>query len=152
MKTETRIFGTIDIADEKIITMPKGMIGFPDLQKFTLIFDEDKNDKGESIMWLQSMDDGDIAFPVITPNLVKDDYTPNVSEELLSPLGEMKDEDVYMLVTVTVPKEITKMTCNLQAPIIINMDNNKAVQIIVDLDYPIRFPIFDILKGRKDGE
>ena len=42
MKAETRIFGTIDIEDSKIIKMEKGMIGFPDLRKFTLIFDKEK--------------------------------------------------------------------------------------------------------------
>ena len=30
MKAETRIFGIIDIEDDKVITMEKGMIGFPD--------------------------------------------------------------------------------------------------------------------------
>ena len=36
MKAETRIFGTIDIEDSKIIKMEKGMIGFPDLKTFHL--------------------------------------------------------------------------------------------------------------------
>ena len=37
MKAETRYFGTIDIEEEKIITLEKGMIGFPDFKNFTLI-------------------------------------------------------------------------------------------------------------------
>ena len=31
MKAKTRLFGEIDIADDKIITLEKGMIGFPEL-------------------------------------------------------------------------------------------------------------------------
>ena len=46
MKANTRLFGEIDIEDDKIITMDGGMIGFPFLQKFTLIFDEEKEKKG----------------------------------------------------------------------------------------------------------
>ena len=63
MKAETRIFGTIEIEDDKIVTMEKGMIGFPELKHFALIFDEEKEEKDRTIMWFQSMDDGDIAFP-----------------------------------------------------------------------------------------
>lgn len=43
MKANTRIFGEIEIADEKIITLEKGMIGFPNLNRFALIYDEEKN-------------------------------------------------------------------------------------------------------------
>ena len=42
MKANTRLFGEIDIDEEKIITLENGMIGFPDLRKFTLIFDKEK--------------------------------------------------------------------------------------------------------------
>ena len=50
MKAKTRIFGEIEIADDKIITLEKGMIGFPDLNRFALIFDEEKQKKHNSIM------------------------------------------------------------------------------------------------------
>ena len=66
MKAKTRMFGEIDIQEDKIITLESGMIGFPDMQKFTLIFDEEKGSKSH-IMWLQSMDDPQTAFPVINP-------------------------------------------------------------------------------------
>ena len=155
MKAETRIFGTIDIADDKIITLNKGMIGFPELQHFALIFDEERGIDTFSIMWLQSMDDGDIAFPVIMPTLIKPDYAPSVNDEILSPLGELTADNTYILTTVTVPSNIERITSNFQAPIIINTDNNKAAQIIVEGDYEIRFPIYDLLqqlKSEKAGE
>ena len=40
MRVNTRLFGEIEIADEKIITFPNGIIGFPDMKKFTMIYDE----------------------------------------------------------------------------------------------------------------
>ena len=40
MRVETRLFGEIDIAEEKIITLGRGLIGYPDMKRFTLIFDE----------------------------------------------------------------------------------------------------------------
>ena len=150
MKAETRIFGTIEIEDEKIVTMEKGMIGFPELKHFALIFDEEKEEKDRTIMWFQSMDDGDIAFPVMNPMIVKEDYVFNVNEEILAPIGEVNDEDVFILVTVTVPQQIEKLTVNLKAPIIINMQNNKAVQIVVEDDYPVKYPVYNALKAAKE--
>lgn len=44
MKLKTRVFGEIDIDDEKIITFENGIIGFPDLKRFTLIFNEEKRE------------------------------------------------------------------------------------------------------------
>lgn len=150
MKANTRIFGEIEIADDKIITMERGMIGFPDLNHFALIFDEEKGQKQSSIMWLQSMDDADIAFPVMDPHAVKEDYNPNVNEEIVAPIGELNDENTYVLVTVTVPKKIEDFSVNLKAPIVVNMDNRKAVQLIVEDDYPIKYKVYDVLKAKKE--
>ena len=137
MKADSRIFGKIEIEDDKIITLEKGMIGFPDLNHFALIYDEEKEKKYNSIMWLQSMDDPDIAFPVMMPHIVKEDYNPNVSEEMIAPLGKLTPENTYILVTVTVPKNIEDFSVNLKAPVVINMDNRKGVQMIVEDDYPL---------------
>lgn len=150
MKANTRIFGEIEIADEKIITMERGMIGFPNLNHFALIFDEEKGQKQTSIMWLQSMDDTDIAFPVMDPHAVKEDYNPNVNEEIVAPIGELNEENTFVLVTVTVPKKIEDFSVNLKAPIVVNMDNRKAVQLIVEDDYPIKYKVYEVLKAKKE--
>lgn len=150
MKAKTRIFGEIEIADEKIITLEKGMIGFPNLNHFALIFDEEKEQKDTTIMWLQSMDEPDIAFPVMMPHVVMEDYRPNVSEEILAPLGEMTEENTYLLVTVTVPKKVEDFSVNLKAPIVINMENHKGVQIIVEDDYPIKYKVYDVIRNKKE--
>ena len=47
MKAKTRLFGEIDIEEDKIIHLENGMIGFPDMQNFALIFDEEKGDKAK---------------------------------------------------------------------------------------------------------
>ena len=150
MNANTRIFGEIEIADEKIITMERGMIGFPNLNHFALIFDEEKGQKQTSIMWLQSMDDTDIAFPVMDPHAVKEDYNPNVNEEIVAPIGELNEENTFVLVTVTVPKKIEDFSVNLKAPIVVNMDNRKAVQLIVEDDYPVKYKVYEVLKAKKE--
>ena len=150
MKANTRMFGAIDIADDKIITMEKGMIGFPELTHFALIFDEEKKDKAFKIMWLQSMDDGNVAFPVIDPVHFIEDYHPSVNEEIIAPLGEVNDDNTYLLVTVTVPKKVEDFSVNLKAPIVINLDTNKGAQVITEDDYPVKYKIYDLLKASKE--
>lgn len=150
MKANTRLFGNIDVADDKIITMEKGMIGFPEYTHFALIFDEEKKDKKFKIMWLQSMEDGEVAFPVVDPVSVKEDYKPTVNDELIAPLGEMSEEDTYILVTATVPKRIEDFSVNLKAPIVINMATNKGAQVITEDDYQVKYKVYDLLKAKKE--
>ena len=152
MLIKTKIFGEVEISDEKILTFEDGIIGFPDLKHFTLIHDEEKgNDAG--IRYFQSIEEPGFAMPVMNPLMVCETYNPQVSEELLSDLGNLSDDNIVVLVTVTVPTDLTKMTVNLQGPIIINSDEKKGAQIIVEgNDYPVRFPIYDILKARKEGQ
>ena len=148
MKAATRLFGEIEIDESKIITFEDGIIGFPDMKKFTLIFDEEKEDR-PSISWLQSMDEPEIAFPVMDPLFVCETYNPSVEDELLKNLGTKKEDNLYVLVTVTVPQNIKELAVNLKAPIVINTDTRKASQIIVEDDLPVRYRIYEILEEAK---
>lgn len=151
MKVNTRLFGEIDIADDKIVTLEKGIIGFPDLQKFTLIFDLDKGDKG-IIKWFQSLDEPQFALPVIDPSVILPNYAPVINNELLEPLGELNDDNLLILVTIKVPGDVKQMTVNLRAPLIINADTLKGGQLITDDENDVRFPIYDLLQNAKGGE
>jgi len=152
MRVNTKVFGEIEITDDKIIMFPKGIIGFPDMKKFTLLHDVERGNKA-GIRWLQSLDEPGFAMPVMDPLAVKPDYDPEVEDELLKEIGELKDDNLLVLVTVRVPHDLTQMTVNLQGPILINVDEKKGCQVIVDPEkYPVKFPIYDILKAGKDGE
>lgn len=148
MKAATRLFGEIEIDESKIITFEDGIIGFPDMKKFTLIFDEEKEGR-PSISWLQSMDEPEIAFLVMDPLFVCETYNPSVEDELLKNLGTIKEDNLYVLVTVTVPQNIKELAVNLKAPIVINTDTRKASQIIVEDDLPVRYRIYEILEEAK---
>lgn len=152
MKIKTRLFGEIEIGQEKIITFEQGIIGFPEMKRFTLLHDEDQG-RGVGIRFLQSLEEPDFAMPVMDPCLVKEDYAPEADEELLAGLGNLTEENLLVLVTVTVPGDLTKMTVNLQGPIIINAEERKACQVITEGGkYPVKFPIYNILCAGKAGE
>lgn len=152
MRINTRVFGEVDIEDSKIIHFPMGIIGFPELTEFALIHDSEKESTC-AIRWMQSVQEPAFAMPVMDPLAVKADYNPEVEDELLKPIGTLDPEEVLVLVTLTVPSDVTKMTVNLQAPIIVNAAEKKACQLIVDTEkYQVRFPIYDILQElKKEG-
>lgn len=152
MKANTRLFGEIDIAEEKLITLENGMIGLPEFRKFALIFDEEKGVSASKVMWLQSMDDPQTAFPVMQPNAVKPDYNPTVNDEMLSGLGHLTEENTYVLVTLTANADVKKTSVNLKAPIVINTDTRKGCQIIVEDDYPVKYKIYEAMQARKKAE
>lgn len=152
MKVNTKVFGEIEVAEDKIITFAGGIVGFPDMRRFTLLHDEEQGDSA-GLRWLQSIDEPAFAMPVMDPLSVKEDYNPQVEEELLKGIGELTPENLLVLVTVTVPSDLTKMSVNLQGPIIINVEEMKACQVIVDSQvYPVRYPIYEILQARKAGK
>lgn len=151
MRIVTKVFGEIEIAEDKIIHFPLGIIGFPELTDFALIHDEDRG--SGSIHWMQSIQEPAFAMPVMDPLLVRPDYNPEVDDELLKPIGELDPEEILVMVTVTVPSDLTKMSVNLRGPIIINALEKKACQVIIDGEgYAVKFPIYDIVNARKAGE
>jgi len=154
MQINTKWFGIIEIGEDKIITFEKGLIGLDEFKRYTVVYNTENSDEA-TIMWLQSIEDENIAIPVINPEIFMTDYDPIVEDELLHSIGNIKTAELLVLVTLTVPSDITKMTSNLKAPIIINTDNLKACQLIADnQDYIVKYPVYDIIKqnAKKGGE
>ena len=152
MEVKTRLFDSINIEEDKIIRFVNGLVGFPELKDFALVHDGD-GESGKGIQWLQSMQDGNFAIPVVNPLQILDNYDPVVEDELLTPLGELAVEDMLVLVTITVPEDITKMTVNLKGPIVINAKNCMACQVIAENEgLEVKFPVYDILKAKKEGK
>ena len=151
MKIKTKIFGEIEISEEKIVTFQDGIIGFPEMKRFALLHDEERG-SGAGVRFLQSLDEPGFAMPVMDPLAVKPDYDPEVDDELLASAGRITEENLLVLVTVSSPGDLTQMSVNLQGPIIINIDEHKACQLIVEnSNYPVKFPVYDILQARKAG-
>ena len=148
MEIKTRIFGDVTISDDKMISFPNGIVGFPDLKDFALIHDEEQGDQA-GIRWMQSAQEPNFAMPVINPLVVKEDYDPLVDDELLAVIG--KGENILVLTTITVPTDLSKMSVNLKAPFVINVDTRKAVQVVLEDDLPVKFYVYELLKARKEN-
>lgn len=150
MIINSRVFGEVEIANDKIITFESGMLGFEEYKQYTLMYDVEKEKR--TIMWLQCVDEPELAFPVIEPMKVYEGYNPVVEDEWLIPMGEVESEEDYFLLTVfTVPADLTKMTVNLKAPIVINTKTMKACQLIVNNDdYPVKYNVYEYIQKMKE--
>jgi len=151
MQITTKHFGEIEIDEAKIIRFPAGIIGFPDLNDFALVHDDEKG--AGSVHWLQSIEESGFAMPVMDPLIVVPEYNPLIDDETFGAIGNLMENEMLILVTLTVPKDITAMSVNLKGPIVVNSTTRKACQVILDDSrYEIKFPIYDILNAKKEGE
>lgn len=150
MTIQTKLFGNILVDEDKRIYFENGIIGFPDLKNFLIIFDEEKKDNAR-ISWLQSVEEPGFAIPVINPLLADGKYNPAVNDELLKPLGELDSDEMLVLVTLTIPAKIEEMSVNLKAPIIINAITRKACQIVVENEeYLVKHPVYEVFKSKQE--
>ncbi|OXT08739.1 flagellar assembly protein FliW [Thermoanaerobacterium thermosaccharolyticum] len=144
MNIKTKNFGLVSYNEEDVLYFDDGIPGFEGLKSFILL----SVDEYTPFKWLQSLDDTNIAFVIIDPKVVVKDYKVEINEEAIR-LLEIKDlNHILVFAIVVIPDEIEKMTANLKAPIIINAENNKAMQILLDNDeYMIKHPILKELKN-----
>lgn len=151
MLVKTKYFGEINLSEDKIVTMERGMLGFEEYKKYTILFDSEKEGR-PNVSWFQSVEEPGLAFSVINPMAVMEDYNPIVEDELLKGLGDITEENIVVLLPLTVPQDVTQMSANLKAPIIINADTRKGAQVVVENEeYEIKYKIYDILKGKKEA-
>lgn len=129
MEIETLRFGKLPVQEDKVITFPRGILGFSRNKKYVLF----PHSEGSSFFWLQSVEDGDLAFVVMNPQLVRPDYSVDVEEGLLNELDVKQESDIEVVCIVTVPRDHPEsMTINLLGPIIINSQNRFAAQVVCD--------------------
>lgn len=138
MLIDTKYFGQIDVEDDKIIHFENGLFGFEEYKDYTILFDLEGGED-PLFSWLQSTTEKALAFPVVNPRKVKEDYDPIVEDALLEELGEFGEEDMLVLLLATVPADVKKTSVNLKAPLVINAGTKKGIQIIAEnSDYVIK--------------
>jgi flagellar assembly factor FliW len=139
LEIETLRFGKLPIQENKVITFPKGILGFARNKKYILF----PHSEGSPFFWLQSVEDGDLAFVVLNPQIVKPDYTVDIEEGVLNELDVKEPSDLEVMCIVTIPQnQPERMTINLLGPIIINSQNRSAIQVICDKQsYSHRHPV-----------
>jgi flagellar assembly factor FliW len=145
MQVQTSRFGLIEVSNEDTITFPEGLLGFGHLRQFIML--DDPTD--EIFAWLQSCENGKLAFPILEPELFVSDYKVNMAKGDLLALRLDDTESSRFFTIVTIPEDATKMTANLKAPLVINVKERLGRQCVLqDNKLNICEPIFTQLQQR----
>jgi flagellar assembly factor FliW len=125
MEIETTRFGRIEVDAERIITFPRGLLGFPNHSRFALIQTGEEN----YFFWLQSVDEAQLAFVVCDPSIFFKDYEVPVREETQQ---ELELADLASLQVFVICNKVDEwLTGNLLGPLVVNASNRIGSQVVL---------------------
>jgi flagellar assembly factor FliW len=128
IKLATQRFGEMEFAEDSVITVLGGVIGFPSLLRYVLI----QRPSDAPFYWLQSVDDPAMALVLVDPVLFKADYAPELPPSLHEELGAGPGQ-VALFAIVTIPQGRPQdMTANLLGPLAVNPASRLARQLVLD--------------------
>ncbi len=126
MEVKTKTLGTVQVEEKQVINFVNGLYGFEEYHRFAIIEAE-----YQPFYWLQSLDESNLAFIIVDPFLIVNDYELDIDDNALSEIGIDSPEDVVLFAIITIPADGSAVTANLQGPIVINRKNNIALQVIL---------------------
>ena len=126
MELITKARGKITVSEDHLITIPEGLFGFEQYTKYALV-DSDY----EPFLWLQSCEDPNLAFLIVDPFLICNEYETDIDDASLKKIGITKPEDIIIMTIVTVPHDGSTITANFQGPLVINKQNHQCMQAIL---------------------
>jgi flagellar assembly factor FliW len=143
VKIKTTRFGELEVDKKDIIEFSEGLLGFEKLTSFFIV------DPGDQtlILWLQSTDDPSTALPIIEPKIFQPNFMIKLLPIELNSLNLENLQNASVYTVLTIPQNVTEMSANLKAPIIINNKTKKARQIVLqDSKLEVRFKMYLDLK------
>ena len=125
MNVHTTRFGTVDLDEKRIINFPGGLLGFSSYKTFALLQPDDDG----VFFWLQSLESPELAFVVTDPTLWVQGYEVAIRREQMEELalGKLEDAQVFVIVN----KYGRSLTANMQGPLVVNIRNHQAAQLVL---------------------
>lgn len=144
MKVNTTRFGELEVSPDEVIHFPEGILGFGDLKRYCLVDPADET----LILWMQSLEEPSIAFPVLEPRIYKTDYIVKLSAQELKQLQLENINQSIVFTILTIPRDVSQMTANLKAPIVINLRDQIGKQVVLqENEYTLKHLMFRELKA-----
>ena len=141
VKINTAKFGEIEVSKNTIFNFVSPIIGFKDLKEYTIV--DYKPDS--PFKWLQSMEDMELAFPITLCSFFGIDYQFDIPDEEANKLEIDSPDDIFVCNIVNIPSSNPQgATVNMLAPIVINLDNKKAMQVVLkNSQFELRHKLFN---------
>ena len=141
MIINTSRFGQLEVNPDRFITFEDGILGFPRHRDYALI----QTGVGSGFYWLQSVSAEDLAFVVCDPRLFVADYQVPVKQDDLECIGLSDPNDAQVFIIVNKVEDL--LTGNFQGPLVVNVVNRKARQLVLsDRRYSTRHSLMRIGK------
>jgi flagellar assembly factor FliW len=125
MEIQSNRLGRVVVDDDRLMTFPHGLLGFPDHARYALV----RTGADNYFYWLQAVDDPNLAFVVTDPKVFFKDYDVPVREETGRDLQLADEADLQVLVICN--KVGDWLTGNLLGPILLNAQNRLAQQVVL---------------------
>lgn len=122
---ETSRFGQLEVTEDKVINFPTGVLGFPQITRYVLLDYDDT-----PVKWLQAIDNPGIAFIVMEPTLLVQDYAIALDVTTRQALELETEEDLAVLAIVRVEKG--KVLANLKGPLLFNSRLKIGLQAVLE--------------------
>ena len=135
MKLFTRDLGEIEIDEKDIVTFTGPIFGFEKYRRFVFLYQEEIV---ENFIWLQSVEEPELCFILVQPDLITDHYQPQLPKEAKTLLG---DGDWMCWLIVSLREPFQDSTVNLRSPIVVNPELRQAAQFVLEGSLPIRHPL-----------
>jgi flagellar assembly factor FliW len=138
LEIPTTRFGRLAVDPAEVITLPRGLFGFPAAHRYVLL----DHTPGGPFKWLQSVDDPALAFVVVDPYQFFPEYEFELDEERARRLGIDRPEEARILTTVTLRSAPKEVTANLLGPLVVGTRTLRAEQLVLDAErYSTRHPL-----------
>jgi len=131
-------FGNIEVPEALIVEFPEGLMGMHHLKRFAML---EPAAGGSPFRFLLSLDDLEVGFGIADPTKLFANYEVDYLAER-EVLGIETEEDGKLFVMLTIGENPMRTTADLLAPILINMRNMVARQLVLsDSRYSTKHPI-----------
>lgn len=135
--------GIVDLKEKKLV-IEQGLFGFENITEYKITESE-----LPPFLWLQSAQEKSLAFLVVDPFIIFQDYELDIDDESLHSIDITSPSDVIVLTILTIPRDGKEVTANLQGPVILNKKNNKGMQVILtDPRWTTKHTVLDQIKSR----
>jgi len=146
MILSTTRFGAVRLESDDIFLFANGLIGLEACRRWVLLADINN----DAVGWLQSATHPDIALAVVSPRRFVPDYKVRLPAPQLASL-ELDDMDRAFILNV-VAKNEGRLTVNLKAPLLINLDRRIGRQVVTSDDQPLQYALsFETVQLRKSA-
>lgn len=148
MEIVTKTYGILEISEKQQVQFPKGLLGFADFTEFAII-----DSAQPPFFHLQSLQDPELSFIILSPDVFRPDFTLDIGPEELEDLQWDEDEELLVMAIVTIPRDGKPMTANLQGPLVMNRNKRIGKQVIqAGIKWLTRHNILEEMAAQGDSQ